>query len=171
MNKIVIVVVLLILVFAISSMLSSKDTTGSETSTATTTPETITQSANTDVLSGTVLYRERIAMPEGSKIVVQILDTSLADAPATLIAEDIIITEGENVPVPFTIDYNADTLVEGHTYTISAKIFFPEDELRFITDTATFLLDENRVAVDEVELLLVGVQPPVDDAELAPEMR
>lgn len=171
MNKIVIIVILLLLVVVASSLLSSDNTTPSETDTSTSTQGTIVSADDTNTLTGTVAYRERIAMPEGSKIVVQILDTSLADAPATLIAEDTIITKGENVPVPFTIDYNADTLVEGHTYTISAKIFFPEDELRFITDTATFLLDENREPIDEVELLLVGVQPAADDAALAPEMR
>lgn len=171
MNKIVVVIALLILIFVISSMLPSKDTVEKETSAATTTQESIVSTDGADILTGTVAYRERIAMPEGSKIIVQILDTSLADAPATLIAEDTIITKGENVPVPFTIDYNAETLVEGHTYTISAKIFFPEDELRFITDTATFLLDENGVPVGEVELLLVGVQPTTEDAELTPEMR
>lgn len=39
---------------------------------------------NTQVISGTVSYRERIALPENAVVTVTLEDISLADAPSTL---------------------------------------------------------------------------------------
>src|SRR5690554_6277975 len=73
-------------------------------------------------LSGTVAYRERMALPEGSVIEVQIRDVSLADAPAEVVAQTSITTAGEQVPVPFTVWYDIADIEPGRTYAVFARI-------------------------------------------------
>jgi len=57
------------------------------------------------VLSGKVMYRERMAMPPEATVTVTLADVSRADAPARMIAEQTIDNPG-NVPVPFTLRYD-----------------------------------------------------------------
>jgi len=52
-------------------------------------------------LDGTAAYRERIALPPDARLRVAISDVSLADAPATVIAETEIATAGRQGPIPF----------------------------------------------------------------------
>ena len=44
--------------------------------------------AQSTMLMGTVNYRERMALPPTATVLVQLVDISLADAPAQVIAED-----------------------------------------------------------------------------------
>ena len=86
------------------------------------------------VLTGKVLYRERIAMPEGATLTVRLEDVSLADAPATVIAEQHIDDPGQ-VPVPFTLRYARDAIVHEHpmAYAVRAEIRGAEGQLLWTT--------------------------------------
>lgn len=53
-------------------------------------------------ISGTVLYRERMALPSGSVVEVLLEDTALADAPAKVLAQQTITPQGQ-VPIPFQL--------------------------------------------------------------------
>lgn len=105
-------------------------------------------------VSGTVTYRERIALLPGSVVQVQLQDVSLADAPAIVLAETEIVTEGENVPLPFELTYNPDEITENHTYVVSARIT-QDGELRWVSDTHTPVIT-NDAPVSDVEIILVG---------------
>jgi putative lipoprotein len=72
-------------------------------------------------VTGDVFYRERIAMPEGAVVKVRVADASLADAPADVIGEQIIENPG-NVPVKYTVTYDAANIKPGNTYAVSARI-------------------------------------------------
>jgi putative lipoprotein len=72
-------------------------------------------------VTGEVLYRERIAMPEGAVVTVRVSDVSRADAPADVIGEQVIETPG-NVPVKFSVGYDPAKIQPGHTYAVSARI-------------------------------------------------
>ena len=74
-----------------------------------------------ETLSGTVTYRERIALPPDAQITVQLQDVSRADAPAQVLGEAVIAPKGQ-VPVPFALDYDADALQPGHSYALQARI-------------------------------------------------
>lgn len=68
------------------------------------------------VVSGTVTYRERIAMPRGATITVTLEDTSPADVRAKLIGEQLISEPG-NVPVSYdqaSIDDRSSYTSERH---------------------------------------------------------
>lgn len=85
-------------------------------------------------LSGTINYRERIALPAGAVIDVKLQDVSRADAPATVLAEQQIVTRSEQVPIPFKLEYNPADIQPGHRYTVGVRIEI-DGKLRWITQT------------------------------------
>ena len=85
-------------------------------------------------VTGSVTYRERIALPPTAVVTVWLVDVSLADAPSVLIAEQVIHTEGRQVPFEFALAYDASRIQPSHTYAVQVRI---EDggKLLFISDT------------------------------------
>lgn len=77
-------------------------------------------SAVAGTVSGTVGYRERIALPPDAQLFVELLDVSLADAPSVTLASKRYAMTG--TPFPFSLDYDEALIREGHTYTVSARI-------------------------------------------------
>lgn len=75
------------------------------------------------VLTGTVTYLQRIALPAGSVINVELQDVSRADAVATVLATQTITTAGENVPIAFELTYDPGRIEERFSYAVRAQIF------------------------------------------------
>jgi putative lipoprotein len=82
-------------------------------------------------LEGSVWYRQRTALPEGAVVEVSLLDVSLADAPAMVLAQTQIVPTTQ-VPIAFTLHYAADQILPAHSYALQAKILFGE-KLLFIS--------------------------------------
>ena len=72
-------------------------------------------------VTGTITYRERIALSPGATLVVQLRDVSLQDTSSILIAEQVIPNPGQ-VPIKFRVKYKRRDLVHRNTYSISARI-------------------------------------------------
>jgi putative lipoprotein len=85
-------------------------------------------------VTGSVTYRERIALPPTAVVKVRLVDVSHADAPAELLAEQAIIAAGRQVPFAFALAFDAAAIDPAHTYAVQARI---EDEgrLLFVSDT------------------------------------
>lgn len=115
--------------------------------------------AVTSTLSGSVSYRERIALPAGSVIEVSLQDTSRADVAATVLASSTIVTTGENVPVPFSLTYDPSSIDSRYTYSIAARILV-EGKLRWINQSSVPVLT-NGAATSSVEVLVSAVGAPV----------
>ena len=73
-------------------------------------------------VSGTVTYRVRKALHPESRIHVSLQDVSRADAPAKLIAEQVIQTAGKQVPIPFEISFDPAAIDPRMTYAVRATI-------------------------------------------------
>ncbi len=73
-------------------------------------------------LTGAVTHRARVALPAGAVVDVRLLDVSRADAPATTLARAEIVTRGEQVPLPFTLRYDAAAIQPGRRYLVQATI-------------------------------------------------
>ena len=87
-------------------------------------------SAETTVLRGTVDYREHITLPPDATVVVQLLDVSVADAPATVIAEDRIRGVAGS-PIPYRLSFDRRKIDLDHSYALHARIF-DGDRLLFV---------------------------------------
>lgn len=66
--------------------------------------------AQTWTLSGTVTYRERMALPSDARVTVSLADVSLADAPAQVLGETVVDPAGRQVPIPYQISYDDSAL-------------------------------------------------------------
>lgn len=85
-------------------------------------------------VSGTVSYRERLALPPGAVLKVQLTDVSRADAPAAVIGQQIIQTDGAQVPIAFEIPYAPAEIQPQNAYAVRAWIEDAEGRMRFTTD-------------------------------------
>jgi putative lipoprotein len=113
--------------------------------------------SSSDSVSGTITYMQRIALPDDAVITVQIQDTSLADVAATVIGEQVIQTEGKQVPFEYQVAYDPNDIQENHTYTMRVRITDGAGKLLFINDTAIPVITLDN-PTSEVEIVVVPVQ-------------
>ncbi len=113
------------------------------------------QSEEMQVLQGTVTYRERIALPSGSVLEVDLEDSSRADAQAKVIASYRAVTAGENVPLPFALEYDANDIDERLSYILRARIYV-DGELQWVNTSSTPGITRG-VPVSDPEIVLSRV--------------
>lgn len=89
--------------------------------------------ADATLVTGEVLYRERIALPPNAVLQVQLADVSLADAPAKILGEQKIDPAGQ-VPIKFAIPFDPTAIKPNMSYALQARISV-DDKLWFINDT------------------------------------
>jgi len=114
-------------------------------------------SSGSSTVSGTITYLQRIALPDDTVITVQIQDTSLADAPAVVIGEQVIQTDGKQVPFEFEVPYDAKDIQDNHSYTMSVRITDGAGNLLFINDTAIPVITRDNPTQD-IEIVVVPVR-------------
>jgi putative lipoprotein len=102
-------------------------------------------------ITGTVTYRERIALTPEAVVEVQLLDVSVADASAKLIAEQTIKPQHQ-VPIPFELIYDPAEIDERYTYAVRATIR-EREQMMFTTDRSYRVL--TRGSPSHVDLVLV----------------
>jgi len=73
------------------------------------------------VITGSVFYRERIALPPGAALEVTVEDVSRADAPAPVIGQSRF-TPGGQVPIRFEVPYDPNRVRPEHRYALRARI-------------------------------------------------
>jgi putative lipoprotein len=87
---------------------------------------------------------------------VQIQDTSLADAPAEVIGEQIIESPGQ-VPIPYEVCYDPSMIQENHSYSMSARITDSAGNLLWINDTVIPVITRGNSTEDvEIPVIQVG---------------
>ncbi|MBM3855537.1 MAG: hypothetical protein FJ399_20680 [Verrucomicrobia bacterium] len=84
-------------------------------------------------VTGTVTYRERIALPPTAVVKIELVDVSRADAPAVVLGEQLIETAGKQVPFSFAITYDPAAIDERMSYAVQARIEVG-DRLLLISD-------------------------------------
>ena len=105
-------------------------------------------------VTGTVAYRERIALPPTAVIKVQLVDVSRADAPAVVLGEQLIEAGGRQVPFAFEIPYDPARIDQRYTYAVQARIE-NDGQLLFINDQRYAVI--TRGAPTEVAMMLRAV--------------
>jgi len=108
-----------------------------------------------NVVSGTVTYRQRSALPTSAILSVTIIDVSRADAPSTVIAEQRVPTAGKQVPIPFDLAYDKAKIMERNRYAVRAEIRDGE-RLLFTTDTSVPVITQGNPRSVEINLVPVG---------------
>ncbi|MFN2187547.1 MAG: META domain-containing protein, partial [Candidatus Promineifilaceae bacterium] len=117
--------------------------------------ETASSSAGSASVSGLVTYAGGGSLPAGATVTIQIRDTSLADAPATVVGEQVM-SDGGDFPIAYEVKYNPNLVIENHSYTMSCRITNAAGSLIFINDTAIPVITRGFPSED-VEILVIQV--------------
>jgi putative lipoprotein len=81
---------------------------------------------------------------------VRIEDVSRADAPAAVVGEQVITTEGEQVPIPFEVGYDPVDIEQRNRYSVRATIAV-DGRLRY-TSTTNIPVLTNGAPTEDVEV-------------------
>jgi len=109
-------------------------------------------------VTGSVTYRERIALDPAADIVVQLLDVSLMDAPSKVLAEQRIKANGRQVPFAYELKVDAARIEPRMRYAVSARIT-RGDQLLFINDTQYPVLTQGGATSADLVLVRVTQAP------------
>jgi putative lipoprotein len=101
-------------------------------------------------VTGSVTYRERMALPPGATVTVRLQDVSRADASAEVLAEQVIVPTAQ-VPIPFVLRYDPARIDARHSYSVAARIEV-DGKLWFISDTHNGVLTQG--GTNEVEVVV-----------------
>jgi|GEM_PF-613529 putative lipoprotein len=85
-------------------------------------PAALHAQSSGDSVSGSLTYRERIALPENATIRVVLSDVSLADAPETVLVEQSFQAAGKQPPFDFSLSYDPSQIEENRSYAVRAEI-------------------------------------------------
>lgn len=105
-------------------------------------------------VSGTVAYRERIALPPTAALEVTLEDISRADAPSNVIARIRVPTPGQP-PIPFDLPYEIGRIDARNRYAVRARIYDGE-RLLFTSTENVLVLTQGRGAVVSLTLQMAG---------------
>lgn len=104
----------------------------------------------TAAVTGTVTYLERMALPPGAILTVQLVDASIADAPAPVIAkQEIPVTT--QVPIPFSITYDPKQIIKIHSYLVQARIEV-DGKLRFTSTSGYPVITNGKPTTVEIRV-------------------
>jgi uncharacterized lipoprotein YbaY len=93
----------------------------------------------------------------GYVIIVQLEDTTKTDAPGKKIAEQVIKSQGEVLPMPFEIIYEPGKINAEHTYSIRVKIEDSTGKMLYTNNTSVpVITNGNPVHNIDVIVLLVN---------------
>lgn len=105
-------------------------------------------------ISGSVSYRQRIALPPDAVLIVRVQDTARAGAPARVLAEQRIELAGQQVPIAFSTTIDRDLVGKRARVTVAARIE-RQGKLLFISDKVYPALNKGKPL--HVDMLLTQV--------------
>ena len=85
-------------------------------------------------ISGNVTYRERVALPPDTKVIVSLEDVTRANRTGGFVAQQTLQPKTQ-VPIPFDLRYLPQTIDLKHRYAISATILDNRDEVLWISES------------------------------------
>ncbi len=108
------------------------------------------------VINGRVTYLQKIALPADAMIEVILVDNSAADVVTQLIGQQLIITNGRQVPIAYEVEYPIEQIDPTHVYTLQARITLGNQPLFDTLQPIPVLTSGN--PVNDVEIVVQPVQ-------------
>lgn len=109
----------------------------------------------TPAITGSLTYRQQIALPRTAAIEVQLLDVTRADAPAEVL-HTVTLSPQPRPPFYFTIRYDPRQIDRTRAYALKATITV-EGELRFLSTNNTRVLTQGHPSHRD---LVLEMAPP-----------
>ena len=110
------------------------------------------------VLKGSVVYRERDALPDSAQVRVQLVEATPGEE-AKVYAESTFPTQGRQVPIPFTLPVDLTKLDAGRLHTLRAYILV-DGKVAYVT-RGRVNVDPKAIPVAVTVLLVPGDADPV----------
>lgn len=112
-------------------------------------------------IRGSAFYREKILLPPGVELRVQLIDNQLADTQQAVVAQRTF-RGMPGPPYAFALDYDPTKLRSDGSYGLHAGLYSPGGELLFVTDTRVPVAPGG---MDTVEFRLTRVALPADGGD------
>lgn len=106
------------------------------------------------VVWGTLTKLDRMALPEGTRAKVLVVDGARMDAPAVELGSALITTSGNQVPLHYLVKFDAARTAGPARPMLQARIETAKGELMYVTDTVNALPNET-APPSPIELKLV----------------
>lgn len=103
---------------------------------------------------GTLTKLDRMALPEGTRAKVLVVDGARMDAPAVELGSALITTTGNQVPLHYLVKFDSTRTAAPAKPMLQARIETAKGELMYITDTVNALPNE-AAPPSPIELRLV----------------
>jgi putative lipoprotein len=78
--------------------------------------------SNKSAITGTIDHSHWMTLPDGTMVIVRIEDTTRDGAPGKKVAESVIKSQGEVIPMPFAVVYDPGKINDNHKYSLTVKI-------------------------------------------------
>ena len=117
----------------------------------------VTSANREPVLTGTASYRERIALPPDSMLIVSLTDTSPVIVNTRIIAEAVLRVDGKEPPIPFELPYDRARIASDRDYGVRAAIR-SGDRILFETSGAYPVITRGNPKRVELQLLRASVE-------------
>ena len=109
-------------------------------------------------LTGTVAYRERVALPPDAIAEISLVDATIQDVAAMVVAKTTVKSEGKQVPLPFSLRYDPGRIDKKHLYIVRAVIR-SGDQMLWTTDIARAVITQGNPT--DLVLMLTRIDPSV----------
>jgi uncharacterized lipoprotein YbaY len=110
--------------------------------------------APTGKVTGFVSYENNDDLSPTAVLTVKLVDISRADAPADVVAQQVIQTSGLQVPIAYEVDYDPSKIDPGHRYAIQARID-DQGSLQYTSDRVYPVLTQGAKDTVSIELTQV----------------
>lgn len=114
--------------------------------------------AQTAYITGTVFYRERIALPATAILEISLEDVSRADAPAAVVTSARLESLGQP-PIRFELPYDFTKIDASHRYAVRARIV-DGGRLMFTSSETALVATQGHPSRADVLMRLVQAPPP-----------
>lgn len=111
-----------------------RDTADAQTTSSATPAPAPPMTQGAHAINGTATYLERIQVPPGASLRVQLIDNLLADTPKAILA-DITLKDVAGPPYAFSLPYDPVKLRPNGMYGLHAALTGPDGRLWFVSDT------------------------------------
>ena len=105
-------------------------------------------------VTGFVSYENNDDLSPTAVLTVKLVDISRADAPADIVAQQVIQTSGLQVPIAYEVDYDPSKIDPRHRYAIQARID-DQGSLQYTSDRVYPVLTQGAKDTVSIELTQV----------------
>jgi putative lipoprotein len=112
---------------------------------------------NQAAITGVIAHNHSMEIPVGYTLTVEIEDTTKADSPAKSIAQKVVESQGDVLPMPFEVVYDPKKIKPDHSYSVKVMIADSAGEVVYSSSAVVPVITRgNPTQHIEVDVYLVG---------------